>query len=97
MRKKWLDGLSDEARNKLSAAEKKFALRYTLLSAVADLSPAASPASRKSPNRAQASLDMEWTRSGLTCGRGRPQKLRRPGRRRGAASGRGRAVSRKHR
>jgi len=39
MRQKWLDGLSDEARNKLSAGEKKFALRYTLLVAVGDLSP----------------------------------------------------------
>ena len=39
MRQKWLDGLSDEARNKLSAAEKKFALRYNLLVGLADLSP----------------------------------------------------------
>lgn len=37
MRQKWLDGLSDEARNKLSAAEKKFALRYSLLVALDDL------------------------------------------------------------
>ena len=39
MRQKWLDGLSDEARNKLSSGEKKFALRYTLLVGVGDLSP----------------------------------------------------------
>lgn len=39
MRQKWLDGLSDEARNKLSAAEKKFSLRYNLLVGVADLLP----------------------------------------------------------
>lgn len=39
MRQKWLDGLSDEARNKLSASEKKFALRYNLLVGLADLSP----------------------------------------------------------
>lgn len=38
MRQKWLDGLSDEARNKLSASEKKFSLRYNLLIAVSDLS-----------------------------------------------------------
>jgi len=38
MRQKWLDGLSDEARNKLSAAEKKFSLRYSLLVSVSDLS-----------------------------------------------------------
>jgi hypothetical protein len=37
LRKKWLDGLSDEARNKLSASEKKFGLRYTLLVGVSDL------------------------------------------------------------
>ena len=40
MRQKWLDNLSDEARNKLSAAEKKFFLRYNLLVGVSDLSPA---------------------------------------------------------
>ena len=52
MRQKWLDGLSDEARNRLSAAEKKFALRYSLLVAQEDLRsegpapapPAAAPA-----------------------------------------------------
>ena len=44
MRQKWLDGLSDEARNKLSAAEKKFSLRYNLLVGVADLVPADAPA-----------------------------------------------------
>jgi hypothetical protein len=37
MRQKWLDGLSDEARNRLSAAEKKFALRYTILVSQDDL------------------------------------------------------------
>ena len=39
LRQKWLDGLSDEARNKLSAAEKKFSLRYNLLVGVTDLIP----------------------------------------------------------
>lgn len=38
MRQKWLDGLSEEGRNKLSAAEKKFSLRYSLLVSVSDLS-----------------------------------------------------------
>lgn len=37
MRQKWLDGLSDEARNRLSSAEKKFALRYSILVAQEDL------------------------------------------------------------
>jgi len=44
LRQKWLNGLSDEARNKLSAAEKKFSLRYNLLVGVSDLSPADAPA-----------------------------------------------------
>ncbi len=30
-RRKWLDGLSDEARNRLTAVEKQFSLRYTIL------------------------------------------------------------------
>lgn len=42
-RQKWLDGLSDEARNRLSAAEKQFSLRYTVLVSAADLSPAGDP------------------------------------------------------
>ncbi len=49
MRQKWLDGLSDEGRNKLSAAEKKFSLRYSLLVSLTDLLPADAPEpSRKS-------------------------------------------------
>jgi len=49
MRQKWLDGLSDEGRNKLSAAEKKFSLRYSLLVSLSDLLPAGAPEpSRKS-------------------------------------------------
>ena len=31
MRRKWLDGLSDEARRKLGEAEKQFSLRYSIL------------------------------------------------------------------
>ena len=53
MRQKWLDGLSDEARNKLSAGEKKFSLRYNLLVGVADLLPTDAPA----PPPAQTSPD----------------------------------------
>ena len=49
MRQKWLDGLSEEGRNKLSAAEKKFSLRYSLLVSVSDLTPGEAPEpSRKS-------------------------------------------------
>jgi hypothetical protein len=36
-RRKWLEGLSDEARNRLTAAEKQFSLRYTVLVAATDL------------------------------------------------------------
>jgi hypothetical protein len=39
MKAKWLDGLSDEARNRLTGAEKKFALNYAILVAVSDLLP----------------------------------------------------------
>ncbi len=44
MRTKWLEGLSDEARNKLSAAEKKFSLRYSLLVGAEDLTVTGAPA-----------------------------------------------------
>ena len=49
MRQKWLDGLSEEGRSKLSAAEKKFSLRYSLLVSLDDLLPEGAPEpSRKS-------------------------------------------------
>ncbi len=55
MRQKWLDGLSDEGRNKLSAAEKKFSLRYSLLVSLSDLLPAdAQEPSRKSTAEIEA-------------------------------------------
>jgi hypothetical protein len=37
LRHRWLDAISDEQRNKLSSAEKSFALRYTILLAATDL------------------------------------------------------------
>lgn len=49
MRTKWLDGLSDEARNKLSAAEKKFSLRYSLLVGADDLTVTGAPAETVPP------------------------------------------------
>ena len=51
MRQKWLDNLSDEARNKLSAAEKKFSLRYSLLVSLSDLSPNDLPPGDAQPAR----------------------------------------------
>jgi hypothetical protein len=38
MRQRWLDGLSEEARNRLSATEKVFGLNYAVLVSLADLS-----------------------------------------------------------
>lgn len=55
MRQKWLDGLSEEGRSRLSAAEKKFALRYSMLVSQADLRPAGSaPDALPSPAAAPA-------------------------------------------
>ena len=52
IRRKWLNGLSGEARNRLSAEEKRFELAYTILVQSSDLQPAkpgeAKPAAIKS-------------------------------------------------
>jgi len=40
MRDKWLDGLGEEEREKLSEKHKRFTLKYTLLVSSADLEPA---------------------------------------------------------
>jgi hypothetical protein len=37
MRQRWLDGLSEEARNKLTASEKAFGLNYAVLVSLSDL------------------------------------------------------------
>lgn len=57
MRQKWLDGLSDEARNKLSSSEKKFALRYHLLAAVGDLTLTDAPPVDAAPEPPRASSE----------------------------------------
>jgi len=50
IRQRWLDGMSDEGRNRLTATEKTFNLRYTILVAQSDVElfsgaiPAATPA-----------------------------------------------------
>ena len=36
MKQKWLDGLSDEARNRLTGPEKQFGLNYAILVALTD-------------------------------------------------------------
>lgn len=52
MKVKWLDGLSDEARNRLTGAEKKFGLNYAILVSVLDLAPG--EAKRLTPNELDA-------------------------------------------
>lgn len=39
MRQRYLDGLSDEVRNRMSAKEKQFTLNYAILVALKDLHP----------------------------------------------------------
>lgn len=41
IKRKWLDGLSGEARNRLTAEEKRFELAYTMLVQISDLEKAA--------------------------------------------------------
>lgn len=81
MRQKWLDGLSEEARNRLSAREKEFGLNYAVLVSVNDLKPfdpskAPKPAApapvpaavkqeAKQAAKAAAAIDMTTGQSGL--------------------------------
>jgi hypothetical protein len=62
MRQKWLDGLSEEGRNRLSGAEKKFDLRYSLLVAVSDLSPYDGGVSADGPRKSLADLEADEAR-----------------------------------
>jgi hypothetical protein len=39
MRQRWLDGLSEEAKNRMSAREKEFHLNYSVLVSLSDISP----------------------------------------------------------
>ncbi|HSV72654.1 MAG TPA: hypothetical protein VLH79_02730 [Chthonomonadales bacterium] len=67
MKTKWLDGLSEEGRGKLTEREKDFHLRYVILVAQADLenagprpekSSVAAPApSREAPRKTSVDLD----------------------------------------
>lgn len=47
MKRKWLNGLSGEARNRLTPEEKRFELAYTILVQLADLEKANKPAAPK--------------------------------------------------
>lgn len=52
IKQRWLDGMSEEGRGKLTATEKQFNLRYTILLATADLEPYTGAAS--APAKAEA-------------------------------------------
>jgi hypothetical protein len=56
LRLDWLGKLSDEARNRLSATEKRFNLRYTVLVGVSDLVPVKGGAPAKPVEKAAASV-----------------------------------------
>src|SRR2546425_5043053 len=49
MKTKWLDGLSEEGRSKLTEREKDFNLRYVILVAMADLEKAGARAASPKP------------------------------------------------
>ncbi len=60
MQNKWLDGLSEEGRNRLSDAEKVFRLRYNLLVGQDDLiAPTALLKTKEEPPRRLTSADLE--------------------------------------
>jgi hypothetical protein len=60
MRQKWLDSLSDEARNRLSAAEKKLTLRYAILVSADDATPEERPAiAAAAPKKSDAVAKVE--------------------------------------
>lgn len=58
MRQRWLDGLSEEARNRMGAKEKNFHLNYSVLVSLADLAPDKSrpvtPVAAGEPEEAEA-------------------------------------------
>lgn len=51
-KQKWLDGLSNEARNRLTAEEQKFQMRYTIMVSLNDLVEQGSAPARKAPGKA---------------------------------------------
>lgn len=58
-RQRWLDGLSDEARNKLTATEKAFSLNYAILVSVADLGAAQARAAGDTTPRRLTEAELE--------------------------------------
>lgn len=62
MRQRWLDGLSEEGRNRLNAREKEFGLKYAILVGLKDIEPVAA-----SENEAMSGA----TSNGLADGAGR--------------------------
>ena len=65
MKTKWLEGLSEEGRSKLTEREKDFNLRYVVLVAMADLEKAGARTASKSPEaRTQGELNLPEGRAG---------------------------------
>ena len=60
MKSKWLDGLSEEARNRLTDQEKDFRLHYSVLVSLNDLiTPAAKPTAEESTPRRRTAAEYE--------------------------------------
>ena len=59
MKSKWLDGLSEEARNRLSDAEKDFRLHYTILVSLKDLMTPTEKALVEETPRRRTSAEIE--------------------------------------
>jgi hypothetical protein len=62
IRQKWLDGLSDEARNRLSATDKSFTLRYTIIVSQSDLEPFSGNDASAPPRKTLAEIEAEEAR-----------------------------------
>lgn len=62
MKNRWLEGLSDEARNRLTEPERRFRLRYTIMVAAGDLEPDRSAA--EAPHAKSADAETPAPRGG---------------------------------
>jgi hypothetical protein len=59
MKSKWLDGLSEEARNRLTDQEKDFRLHYTILVSLKDLITPTTKAAAEDAPRRRTSAEIE--------------------------------------
>jgi hypothetical protein len=67
MKAKWLDNLSDEARNRLSEEERNFKLRYTVLVARRDLAPFSGDAAIARASEPEAATPKRLTDSEISA------------------------------